>query len=131
MKKIIETKQAHGNKFKKAYEEVSVKDTSSKAKLRKDIQDIRGDLYDIVADSLKWNSLLTDLVRRMWSVIPEEQKATLTTDDKYIIDTFLSAFATTETRMDKQIQTEGISAIEKLITREKLVGELFSTATKQ
>lgn len=126
MKKIIETKVFENGSHKKAYEEVSVKDTSSKAKVRKQIEDIRGDLYDIVADSLKWNSLLTDLVRRMWSVIPEEQKAALTPDDKYIIDTFLAAFAETETRMDKQIQTEGIIAIEKLITREKLVGELFS-----
>lgn len=130
MKKIIETKQVHGNKFKRAYEEVSIKDTSSKAKIRKDIQDIRGDLYDIVADNLKWNSILTDLVRRMWSVIPEDQKATLSTDDKYIIDTFLAAFAETQTRMDKQIQSEGIVAIEKLLTREKLVGELFSGTIK-
>ena len=126
MKKIIETTQVQGNKFKRAYEEVSIKDTSSKAKIRKDIQDIRGDLYDIVADNLKWNSILTDLVRRMWSVIPEEQKATLTSDDKYIIDTFLTVFAQTQTRMDKQIQAEGVVAIEKLLTREKLVGELFS-----
>lgn len=126
MKKIIETKQVRGNMFKKAYEEVSIKDTTSKAKIRKDIQDIRGDLYDIVADNLKWNSILTDLVRRMWSVIPEEQKATLVPEDKYVIDTFLAAFAQTETRMDKQIQAEGIAAIEKLVTREKRVGELFS-----
>ena len=126
MKKIIETKEVHGNKFKKAYEEVSVKDTSSKAKLRKEIQEIRGDLYDIVADSLKWNSLLTDLIRRMWGVIPEEQKTSLSIEDRAIIDTFLTAFGETQTRMDKQIQAEGVEAINKLLTREKLVGDLFN-----
>ena len=124
--KIVEKKENHNGIFKKVYTEESSTDSSSKGKLRKDIQDIRGDLYDIVADSLKWNSIITDLVRRMWSVIPEEQKATLAPEDKYVIDTFLAAFAQTQTRMDKQIQAEGIAAIEKLIKREKLVGELFS-----
>jgi len=113
-----------GNRKKIKY--VDDNSTLPKGKLRKEIQDIRGDLYDIVADSLKWNSILTDLVRRIWDVIPVEQKDTLDVADKEMIDTFLEAFSNTDTRMDTQMQKEGIGAITKLLEREKLVGELFS-----
>jgi len=124
MRKIEETKLVNGTKFSKAYEEVSVKDTSSKAKLRKDIQDIRGDLYDIVADSLKWNSILTTVVSRIWDSMDTTQKEGV--QDHLLIDTFVNKFKSTQTRMDKQLATDGIGTIDKILDREKNVGALFT-----
>lgn len=97
-------------------------------RLRNEIQGIRGDLYDIVADSLKWNSVLTTLVDRIWAAMPEEQKAGLPAEDRVLIEAFLQEFRGTETRMDKQIAAEGSEVVSKLLERERRVAELFVTS---
>ena len=125
MNKIVQVNTYGNGKFSKSYKEVSSIDTSVKAKKRKKIQDIRGDLYDIVADSLKWSSLLTTLISRMYTIMPDEQKNKLEAGDKIVIEAFLSEFKNTDTRMDKQLVTDGLESITKLMEKERLVGELF------
>lgn len=124
--KLAHVTVRNGAKVRKGVTEVSQVDTSKKALIRKDIEDARGDVYDIVADALKWNSVLTTLISRMYDAMPEAQKATMDVNDRALIEGMFASFAATNTRADKQMLAEGgDTMIGKLMAREAAVGELF------
>lgn len=106
-------------------QEVDVADSSDKALKRYAIQEIRGDIYDILADALKWNSMLTTMVSELYAVIPEEQKALMDSGKKALIDEFIAEFKDTPTRADKQFAKEGANMLKRVLERERKVGELF------
>lgn len=100
-------------------------DTSEKAKKRKEIEAIRGDLYDIAADALKWNSLLSSMVAAIWATMSAEQRAALPAEHVALFDYAMNKFKDTTTRADVAFSTEGTVAVDKIMEREAAVGALF------
>ena len=125
--KIVETKKVNGIRIQKAYKEVveSEPTGSKKAKARYEIENNVFDLRDSVADNAKMISLLTSLVSRIWSIIPDDQKDNLSDEEKQVIDYVIDKFDNTETWADVQFKKEGLTFADKLLERQSQVGSII------
>jgi len=125
--KIVETKKVNGIRIQKAYKEVveSEPTGSKKAKARYEIENNVFDLRDSVADNAKMISLLTSLVSRIWSIIPDDQKDNLSDEEKQVIDYVIDKFDNTETWADVQFAKEGLTFADKLLERQNQVGSII------
>ena len=75
---------------------------------------------------LKWLVFIITLTSRIDDILPQEQKALLTADDKILIEYIFDKFKLTNTRADIQLQEEGVSLIDKLLDRQTKIGLLTS-----
>lgn len=113
--------------FKKGVEEVlDAPRTDRKALQRLEIQEQVFDNSDSIADNAKMISLLISVIRRMYEVMPEEQKALLVTEDRTMIEYTFEQFALIQTRADVQFATEGLALIDKLLGRQGQIGTIVS-----
>ena len=96
--------------------------TKNKQRLR--IQNEVFDLEDSVADNAKWASILTTFISRIYSILPEEQKALLDPTERATIEYALAEFAATNTRADVMLAAEGAAGIKKLLDRQGAIGTL-------
>ena len=129
MPQLKETKvQVKKHMFKKGVEEVLAPlATDTKSKQRLEIQDQVFDNADSIADNAKMISLLISVVRRMYEIMPETQKADLDSDDRTMIEYTFSQFASTQTRADVQFAVEGLALIDKLLARQGQVGTIVAS----
>ena len=91
--------------------------TIARLKIEKEVFDVE----DSVADTAKWLSLLTSLVSRIYLIVPEEQKATLSANDRQLIEYAFSKFATTTTLADAELRDNPIGFINKVLDRQAAV----------
>jgi len=82
------------------------------------------DIYDSVADNAKMISLLFSLVSRIWSVMPNTQKNKLSQDEVDMINYVVNKFKEIRTRADVEFEKEGMNLIDKLMERQKKIGEI-------
>ena len=99
--------------------------TTEKAKQRLRIQNEVFDLEDSVADNDKIISLLLTMNSRLYDVIPEEQKAALSAEDRQMIEYTLGLFKTTETRADTQFAEEGMVIVDKILARQGQISSII------
>lgn len=110
-----------------AVEELSAPAADPKTKQRLAIQEQVFDNSDSIADNAKMISLLISVVRRMYEVMPEEQKSLLTADDRTMIEYTFGQFALTQTRADVQFTTEGLALVDKLLGRQAAIGTIIQS----
>ena len=114
-----------GMRYQKAVvQELNAPSTDKKSKIRYQIENEVFDLEDSVADNAKWLSLLTTLLSRFYDTFTDTQKARFSAEDKALIEMMFSKFKTTNTRYDVQFQEEGIALIDKILERQKQIGEI-------
>jgi len=82
------------------------------------------DIYDSVADNAKMISLLFSLVSRIWSVMPNTQKSKLSQDEVDMINYVVNKFKEIRTRADVEFEKEGMNLIDRLMERQKKIGEI-------
>ncbi len=123
LKEIKSTK--NGTLFTKKVVEVQSEPSSTKKDfVRLKIQNEVFDDKDSIADTTKWVSLLTTLVSLMYDTFTETQKARLLDEHRSLIEYIFAKFKETNTRADVQFATEGISMVDKILDRQKAVGDI-------
>ena len=99
---------------------------AKKGKQRKAIEENVFDLNDSVADNAKMISLLMSLFTRIWEIIPQDQKNSLTEAEILVMQNSIDLFKNTTTWADRLFETEGMAFVEKLYKRQEAIGELCS-----
>lgn len=123
LKEIKSTKD--GTLFTKKVVEVQSEPSATKKDfVRLKIQNEVFDDKDSLADTTKWVSLLTTLVSLMYDTFTETQKARLPEEHRSLIEYTFAKFKVTNTRADVQFATEGISMVDKILDRQKAVGDI-------
>ena len=82
------------------------------------------DIYDSVADNAKMISLIFSIIMRIWEALPDDVKSSINEDDVQVIEYAISQFKNIKTRADVQFEKEGLSLIDKLVTRQSKIGKL-------
>ena len=114
-----------GTFFTKKVVEVQSEPSSTKKDfVRLKIQQEVFDDKDSLADTTKWVSLLTTLVSAMYDTFTETQKAKLPTEHRSLIEYTFAKFKETNTRADVQFATEGVAMVDKMLDRQKAVGNI-------
>jgi len=117
-------KQVKPNLFKKVFVEESTYFKGRKGEVRYKVHQQVFDIYDSVADNAKMISLLFSIIMRIWNVLPEDIKSKISDDDRQIIEYTIQSFKNVKTRADVQFEKEGTKLIDKLMIRQKRVGQL-------
>jgi len=99
--------------------------TDEDIKKRFRTQQIKGDIYDLIAQSLQWNSLLTSLIKDLYDVLDAEVKDKLPQDKRYLIEASFNYFGNIETVADVKLKKEGFDFIKKIFDKEAETAELF------
>ena len=116
---------SNGILFQKGVEEVlPLPSTDPKMKTRLKIEQEVFDIEDSVADNAKWLSLLTTLLSRIYSILPEDQKSELKAEDRALVEGVFTMFSATNTRGDIQFSKEGPAMIQKIMSRQAQIGEI-------
>jgi len=97
---------------------------SKKMEMRKRINEEVFDIHDSVADLTKWLSYVTSMLRRVWEIIPEEQKQTLSEIDRQFIEGSMAKFQNTITIGDVKMMEEGFAVVDRVLSRQNDVGAI-------
>jgi hypothetical protein len=87
-------------------------------KLRYRIQEDRGDVYDLVSQSLQWNGLLTSALGDIYGVLTEEQKDNLTDSSRGLLEATFAYYKNTTTVSDMKLKESGFDYVKSLIDSE-------------
>ena len=87
-------------------------------------------LEDSVADLAKMNSLLMGFVSTIYKVLSATEKAAIPAAKAAVINHALQRWATTQTRGDRQLKTDGLALIDKLFDREVAIADIVDLHTK-
>lgn len=111
--------------YKKVLAEIpSEMPMSKKMEMRKRINEEVFDLHDSVADLSKWLSYVTSMLRRIWEIVPEEQKQNLSEIDRQFIEGSMLKFQHTITIGDVKMMEEGFAVVDRVLTRQNEVGAI-------
>lgn len=126
------TTQSKGPLRRKGVIEVQDSDikTDMKSLSRLEIQNTVFDNSDSIADNAKMISLMMTTMTRFYSMFTEDQKATLSPEDRGMIEYTFNKFATTNTRADVQFSIEGIALVDKLLDRQADIGSIIKETYK-
>jgi len=91
---------------------------------RKKIEEEVFDIEDSVADNAKMISLLMSFVSRLYSIIPDEQKANLDVADKDLIEYTINKFAGTTTLSDYNLSTKGTEVVDNLMLNQEKIKKI-------
>ena len=117
-------KQVKPNLFKKVSVEEPTYFKGRKGEVRYKVYKQVFDIYDSVADNAKMISLLFSIIMRIWDVLPDDIKSNISDGDRQIIEYAIENFRNIKTRADVQFEKEGVALIDKLMSRQKKIGEL-------
>lgn len=81
---------------------------------------------DSIADAFKLCSFLAGAMRRMYSVIPEEQKDNLSKADRSMLETGLDYQSAYNTRGDAQFHQDGSKFLKRLVARESEINAIIN-----
>ncbi len=117
---------AEGKIVQKFYDSVTQEEgTSTTLELRKQIEDERGDVYDLASQALQWAGLLTSVVGVCYQFIPEEQKDLIPLEKRALIENTLALYAATETTTDVKLATKGFGFIQELLDNENKTAQIL------
>jgi len=117
-------KQVKPNLFKKVSVEEPTYFKGRKGEVRYKVHQQVFDIYDSVADNAKMISLLFSIIMRIWDVLPDDIKSNISDGDRQVIEYAIENFRNIKTRADVQFEKEGVALIDKLMSRQKKIGEL-------
>ena len=98
--------------------------TSSKSKIRYEIEKNIGDHEDITADISNMLSLTMSMIFMMWDSMSDEQKSKIDETHRGFIDYARNKFKDTLTLADIKFKQNGVAEIDKLLGRQGHIGEI-------
>jgi len=100
--------------------------TDGVLKLRYKIQEDRGDIYDLVSQSLQWNGLLTSAMGDIYNVLTDDQKDKIPEASRALLEATFAYYDSTETVSDMKLAESGFEYVKSLIDSEAKTAVFYS-----